>query len=334
MRRRDFLLVSTLLAVPCSAQDEVPLTRPSIDAALPAEVRQVLAGVTSVQSLFPVNGSEPFAGTVLKADVISFAPGSELVLQNSTAPFIIISARDVKFPDAQSSYRIRFVDVPAADGADGSDGPAGANGQGESNFTGRPGASGSAGAAGTTGTTHALPHLYLVVDHFSVANDAKPRSINLSLKLRGVAGGDGGRGGAGGDGGDGAEGHKGSDGLFDCKHGGGDGGRGGDGGAGGPGGAGGQGGDGAALTVISTSHGIGQFGYAAILNQGGSGGGNGTSGRAGRAGYGGPGGHGSVHCHGGHGGSAGTKPTAGVDGADGVRGQKGTVELISVPAFQ
>ncbi|WP_158638032.1 hypothetical protein [Sphingomonas ginsenosidivorax] len=332
MRLRHFLLASAFVAATSQAQDEVPQSRPSLDAALPDEVRAALIGMTKVETLFPVDGSEPFAGTVLKADVVSFSPGSELVLQNVSAPYIVIAARDVKFPDATSSYRIRFVDAPAADGVDGPDGARGANGQGEQNFNGRPGAAGATGQPGGTGTTHALPHVYFIVDHFSVANDPKPRSINLSLKLRGVTGGDGGRGGAGGDGGDGAEGKKGSDGVFDCKHGGGDGGRGGDGGSGGPGGGGGQGGDGAALTFVSTSLGVSQFGYASILNQGGSGGGNGAGGRAGRPGYGGPGGHGSVHCGGGHGGSAGTRRAPGADGPDGARGQKGVVELISVPS--
>lgn len=333
MRLRHLVLTSAFYVLPVQAQDEVPVSRPSLDAALPPEVRQLLAGATSVQSLFPVNGSEPFAGSVLKADVISFATGSELVLQDTGAPFIVIAARDVKFPDAQSSYRIRFAAVQAADGSDGPDGARGDNGQGEVNFTGRPGATGAASQPGGTGTTRTLPHVYFVVDHFSVASDPKPRSISLSMKLRGITGGDGGRGGAGGDGGDGAEGHKGSDGFMNCKHGGGDGGRGGDGGSGGPGGTGGVGGDGAALTFVSTPLGINQFGYVSILNQGGSGGGNGTAGRGGRPGDGGHGGHGNHFCGGGHGGPPGSQPTAATDGLDGARGQKGTVELISVPVI-
>ncbi|MES3151001.1 hypothetical protein [Sphingomonas faeni] len=331
MRLHQALLTSALFALPAQAQDEIPLSRPSLEAALPEDVRLLLASATSAQSLFPVNGSEPFAGTVLKADVISFSTGSELVLQNSTAPFIIIAARDVKFPDSESSYRVRFVDAPAADGVDGPDGSVGSNGQGEENFTGRSGAAGATGQSGGAGVARALPHVYLIVDHFSIGNNAKPRLINLSLKLRGVTGGDGGRGGAGGDGGDGAQGHKGSDGLFDCKHGGGDGGRGGDGGIGGAGGEGGKGGDGASLSFVSTPLGVSQFGYASILNQGGTGGGGGIGGRAGRPGYGGPGGHGSIHCGGGHGGGAGTRPISGAAATDGPRGQKGTVELISVP---
>lgn len=333
MRLQHFLITSALFAVPVQAQDEAPQSRPSLDAALPDDIKLLLAGVTNVQSLFPVNGSEPFAGAVLKADVISFSADSELVLQNSTAPFIVIAARDVKFPDAKATYRIRFVDALAADGVDGPDGASGANGQGEHDFTGHAGATGSTGQSGGIGTTQALPHVYLIVDHFSIGDNAKPRLINLSLKLRGTTGGDGGRGGAGGDGGDGAEGHKGSDGLFDCKHGGGDGGRGGNGGIGGTGGGGGTGGNGGSLTFVSTPLGVSQFGYASILNQGGSGGGNGSGGRAGRPGYGGPGGHGSVHCHGGDSGHAGARPAAGTDGPDGLRGQKGTVELISVPTF-
>lgn len=331
MRLYHFLLTSALFALPVQAQDEVPLSRPTVDAALPDDVRQLLAGITTVESLFPVNGSEPFAGAVLKADVISFSPNSELVLQNSTAPYIVIAARDVKFRDGTSNYRIRFADTPATDGADGLDGTSGANGQGEENFTGRPGAAGTTGGVGAIGASRSLPHVYLIVDHFSIGNDAKPRAINLSLKLRGVSGGDGGRGGAGGNGGDGGEGHEGSDGFGFCKHGGGNGGTGGDGGFGAPGGNGAAGGAGGSVTFVSTSRGVGQFSYASILNQGGAGGSSGPAGRSGRAGYGGPGGHGSKFCHGGHGGAAGTVPTAATSGIDGDRGAKGTVELISVP---
>jgi hypothetical protein len=238
MRLHRLLLLSALFALPAQAQDETPKSLPSLDAALPAEVRLLLAGTAQGQSLFPVNGSEPFAGTVLKADVISFSANSELVLGATSAPFIVIAARDVKFPDTESSYRIRFETTAAANGTDGADGA-----------TGEP---------GKTGGSFVLPHVYLIADHFSVGNDAKPRMINLALKFRGVAGGDGGRGGSGGDGADGARGRNASSGPFGCKHSGGNGSPGGDGGAGGTGGDGGRGGDGGSVTFVSTPLGIGQ----------------------------------------------------------------------------
>ncbi|RZL78670.1 MAG: hypothetical protein EOP66_07750, partial [Sphingomonas sp.] len=197
MRLHHFLITSALFAVPVQAQDETPRSLPSVDDALPAEIRLLLASTAPGQSLFPVNGSEPFSGTVLKADVISFSANSELVLGATSAPFIIIAARDVKFPDTTSSYRIRFETPTAANGADG-----------------------TSGNAGGAGASVALPHVYFVVDHFSVGDDATPRLINLALKFRGVAGGDGGRGGIGADGSDGERGHPASDATFSCRRGG------------------------------------------------------------------------------------------------------------------
>lgn len=96
MRLHRLLLLSALFALPAQAQDETPRSLPSLDAALPAEVRLLLASAAQGRSLFPVNGSEPFAGAVLKADVISFSANSELVLGATSAPFIVIAARDVK----------------------------------------------------------------------------------------------------------------------------------------------------------------------------------------------------------------------------------------------
>lgn len=308
MRLHNLLLLSALFALPARAQDETPRSLPSLEAALPAEVRLLLASAPPAQSLFPINGSEPFAGVLLKADVISFSANSELVLGATSAPFIVIAARDVKFPDTTSDYRIRFEPPIAANGADGVN-----------------------GEAGGIGASLALPHVYFVIDHFSVGNDATPRLINLALKFRGVAGGDGGRGGDGADGRNGDRGRHASDGFGSCKSGGGDGSPGGDGQIGGRGGDGGRGSDGGAVTFVSTSRGIGQFGYASIQNQGGSGGGNGLPGRSGKGGNGGPGGHGSHFCHGGKGGPAGSTPAAAPSGIDGARGAKGIVELISVP---
>ena len=307
MRLYHLVLTSALFALPAQAQDERPRSLPSLEAALPAEVRLLLASSSPGQSLFPVNGSEPFARTILKADVISFSANSELVLGATSAPFIIIAARDVKFPDTDACYRIRFETPTAANGDDG-----------------------ATSEAGGTGASLALPHVYLVVDHFSIGNDAQPRMINLALKFRGVSGGDGGRGGAGIDGADGSRGRKASSGIG-CNHGGGDGSPGGDGGAGGKGGDGGRGGDGSSVTFVSTPRGVGQFGYASIQNQGGNGGANGYAGKSGMPGQGGPGGHGEGFCHGGNSGRAGNSPVAAVAGADGVRGTKGTVELISLP---
>lgn len=333
MRLHYLLLTSALFALPAQAQDQVAQSRPSVDAALPVEIQQMLANATTAQSLFPINGSEPFAGTVLKADVISFSRDSELVLQNSTAPYIVIAAHDVKFPDATSNYRIRFADVVVPDGADGTDGARGADGQGEVNYLGGSAAPGAPGQPGSAGSSRTLPHVYLLVDHFSVGNNAKPRLINLAVKLHGVSGSDGGRGGVGGDGGNGAEGHEATQNVYKCIQAGGDGGRGGDGGSGGVGGNGGHGGNGGALTFVSTRRGVGQFGYVDIQNQGGTGGGYGRSARAGLIGNGGRGGSGNFHCHGGKGGDAGIAPIAAARGEDGEKGNKGTVELISVPAF-
>ncbi len=333
MRLHHFLITSALFAVPVQAQDAAPQSLPSLEAALPDEVRQLLASVTTIQSLFPVNGSEPFAGTVLKADVINFSRDSELVLHNVTTPYIVIAAREVKFPDSTSSYRVRFDNVVALQGSVGVDGSHGANGEGETNFTGHPGAGGSAGTNGGPGAQQFLPHVYFVVDHFSVANDPTPRSINLAMKLTGVTGGIGGAGGAGGNGGGSARGHKGSDKLYSCKHGAGRGGSGGDGAIGGTGGDGAQGTRGGSLTFVSTGLGVSQFGYASIQNQGGAGGNGGAAGNAGRPGGGGPGGRGSHFCHSGDSGNAGSSPAAASAGNDGTTGMKGKTTLISVPVI-
>ena len=331
MRVHHFLITSTLFAVPVQAQDDAPQSLPSLEAALPADVRQLLASVTTVQSLFPVNGSEPFAGNVLKADVINFSRNSELVLHNVSTPYIVIVAREVKFPDATSSYRVRFDNVVAPQGSAGIGGSRGADGEGESNFTGHPGAGGSAGTNGGPGARQFLPHVYFVVDHFSVANDPAPRSINLAMKLTGIAGGIGGAGGAGGDGGNGARGHRGSDGPGRCRHAGGRGGAGGNAAVGGVGGDGAQGTRGGSLTFVSTGLGVSQFGYAPIQNQGGVGGGGGAAGRTGRPGGGGSGGRGSHFCNGGNSGSAGASPAAASPGNEGGPGMKGKTTLISVP---
>ena len=333
MRLHHILLATSLLATPVLAQDAPPISKPSLDAALPAEVRAMLNNEVKVETLFAVDGSETFDGDVLKADVISFARNSELVLRKTDAPVILIAARDVKFPDADASYRIRFDDLAAPGGSDGLDGARGANGDGETNFKGHPGTSGAPGRAGQTGASRSLPTVYLLVGRFSVGDDPSPSLINLAFKFRGTTGGDGGRGGSGGRGGDGARGHKGSDGPFNCKHGAGEGGRGGDGGKGGAGGNGGRGGDGASLVFVSTPTGTSQFGYTAIMNQGGYGGNSGVPGRAGDPGDGGPGGHGSTFCGGGKGGPSGSRPAAATPGVDGARGNKGTVTMYSVPVL-
>lgn len=309
MRLHRLLFLSALFALPAQAQDETPKLLPSLDAALPADVRLLLASVPEVHSLFPINGSEPFAGTILKADVISFSANSELVLGAISAPFIIIAARDVKFPDTKSSYRIRFAETAAAKGIDG-----------------------AAGNPGTVGSSLALPHVYLIADHFSVGNHAKPRMINLALTFPGVAGGHGGSGGAGRNGNAGANGRNAKSKPWGCIYGGGDGGPGEDGGVGGIGGNGGAGGNGSSVTFVSTRRGIGQFGYASIQNQGGEGGGGGIAGPPGQPGEGGHGGHGGGFCHSGDTGSSGKSGAAVSAGSDGANGTKGTVELIGVPA--
>lgn len=323
-----------IFATAAQAQDVATQTKPSVQEALPPDVQALLAAGGQRQTLFPVQGKEEWNGTVLKADIISFAPGSELVIKNVTAPAIVIAAREIQFSDESAAYAIRFdPDVVVDPGSDGADGPDGGDGSGESNYTGNPGASGAPGGAGTAGATRSLPHVYIIADHYAVAGHGDPKIVNLALRMRGLPGGDGGRGGAGGNGGYGAQGHGGTDGLGFCRHGGGNGGRGGDGGAGGNGGAGGPGGGGADITFVSTRQGLVQFSYAAILNQGGLGGSGGDRGRGGRAGGGGQMGHGSHFCGGGHGGPSGNAGPAGTDGANGTSGGKGSVDLIRVPSI-
>ena len=119
--------ISTLLAV--TAFSLIPVTNAqtpgtgsadNVGKALPPHVLDAISKATDVQKLYPVNPGEKFAGTVLKADEIVFAPGASLTLTNLNTPFIVIVAKRWKFADSSILTKVQLD--PAAKATSGIDG--------------------------------------------------------------------------------------------------------------------------------------------------------------------------------------------------------------------
>lgn len=296
---------------------------------LPAtELYEALTFVRGVTALglstsYAVEGDKYYAGQVLAADTINFAPGSRLILTGTKGPRYII-ARTIILPpqgrvtlswalDPSDSAGTSVATTPPQDFKASSGSIGGGDGAG-----GTAGSDGHSGNPGYPGLD--APTVYL----FAGDIEGSP----LIVELQGKDGGSGGTGQDGGDGGPGRSGSQGLSSVFDCKAGGGNGGNGGQGGTGGKGGPGGRGGNGGTFVVFSSSATLSKAlaeGAPVIKVQatGGKGGQGGLGGNGGAGGPPGGGGPGSGLCHGGAPGVPGPpgKPgPVGDSGRDGVIG--------------
>lgn len=327
------LTLSSWLAL-CSAQVPGTGSADNLGKALPPDVLEAIKKATDVKKIFPVNPNEKFAGQVLRADEIVFAPGATLTLTNLNVPFIVIAAKRWKFADATVTTKIeRDPSVRPQPGADGGVGNNGANGQGEVNRRGNDGGAGTVGGLGGDGESKVMPHIYLVSgDMTTPKGEPLPGFLRLTLLALGIDGGNGGSGGKGGSGGQGARGKEGATSGFDCKEGPGQGGTGGVAGQGGQGGKGGSATDGAEITVVGTKPVTELFSYARIFNDGGYGGRAGRPGAPGQVGRGGSNAPGNGWCKSGQPGDAGGYPEPIDQGSrgPGKDGIKGETTLITV----
>ncbi|HDR2706070.1 hypothetical protein [Enterobacter mori] len=308
-------------------------TAENLGKAIPPNVLNALKNATDVKKIFPVNPGERFDGQVLKADEIIFAPGATLTLTNTSAPFIVISAKRWKFADAEVTTKIMIAAAQASDGEDGDNGQDGKNGEGEINRRGNDGKPGLPGEPGKNGETSSQPHIYLVAGELTSPNgEPLPGSLRLAVVASGIDGGNGGTGGKGGNGGRGAPGKKGATSAVDCSSGPGKGGTGGSAGQGGKGGLGGDGANGSDITVVGTRSVNELFSYARIFNDGGFGGRPGRSGLPGKIGLGGIQAGPNGWCKSGQPGDAGDypEPLDLGDGEAGKDGTKGDVTLVTV----
>ena len=302
--------------------------------AVPPDVLEAIRNATDVKKIYPINPGEKFAGQVLKADEIVFAPGATLTLTNLDVPFIVIAAKRWKFADAAVTTKIeRDPTVKSKSGGDGGIGANGADGQGEVNRRGNNGANGATGQPGGDGETKKMPHIYLVAGELTTPKgEPLPGFLRLTLVALGIDGGNGGTGGKSGNGGRGARGKEGASSAFDCKEGPGQGGTGGFTGQGGQGGKGGDATDGADITIVGTKAVNELFSYARIFNDGGFGGRAGRPGAPGQVGRGGQQASSNGWCKSGQPGDAGGYPEPldlGTRGA-GKDGEKGDTTLITV----
>lgn len=309
-------------------------TADNLGKAVPPDVLEAIKKATAVTKVFPVNPGEKFAGQVLKADEIVFAPGATLTLTNLDVPFIVIAVKRWKFADATITTKIeRDLTAKSRVGSDGGLGGNGADGQGEVNRRGADGASGAPGQSGSDGETKSMPHIYLVAgDLTTPKGEPLPGFLRLTLVAPGIDGGNGGTGGKGGNGGRGARGKEGATSAFDCKEGPGQGGTGGPAGQGGLGGKGGNATDGADITVVGTKAVNELFSYARIFNDGGFGGRAGRPGAPGQVGRGGAQAPSNGWCKSGQPGDAGVYPEPLDQGTrgPGSDGAKGDTTLITV----
>lgn len=318
-------------------QEVSKVTAETLEKALPPDVFAALKNATSVKTLYPINGTETFPDTILKADEIIFSPNAKLVVTSMDSPWIILAANKIKFADVTKwSVISRDLGIKAVNGTVGANGENGANGRGQTDRRGHDGTNGNDGGQGATGSTRKIPDIYLIAGEFTSPDGAPlPGFLRLSLVFPGVDGGSGGKGGNGGNGGRGDSGEMGATSIFDCKEGGGPGGKGGNGGVGGRGGDGGTGGPGANITYVSGQDGIELLSYAKVINVGGSGGQAGDPGQPGNGGSGGSGADRNGFCDSTSNGPDGKRPEPKDlgKGQDGGEGAKGTVTAITVKSL-
>ena len=333
------LLTLTTFVLVQGARAQDPERR-SIDA-IPQAVRAAIANAPTTD-LYAVAEVSRFPGQVLRVNQLVFQPNSRLVLANTTAPFVVVIAKVIRFAapgkSAAVSRELNLVGPAGVAGSKGGDGQKGADAPNKEG--GRLGGNGGAGGQGGTGGTIRLPDVYFIAGSIQgETGSTAPDLIKLKFLFPGVEGGDGGKGGDGGNGGAGGSGGRGVDYLVTCAGGPGDGGTGGAGGAGGRGGDGGKGGDGANILLVGTSAQADLLSYSRIDNEPGEPGRFGKPGRAGLRGSGGPRGGRTTYCLGGSPGKDGDLPTPETLGdgdpgkPTGVKGRVGLVALNSLESL-
>lgn len=313
------------------------LAQPAIPTgSLPSEIADAIKNAPLTQTLIPITGDERFNQQIIKANEISFSPGSRLTLTNINAPWIVIAAKTIKFASPTTySFISRDPTIDSAGrGADGSVGSKGADNPGETGRTGNPGGAGGPGRPGGAGGVLQLPTIYIVVGSFDDPKGPIPPGVlNLVIFDRGVNGGDGGTGGKGGDGGHAGNGKEGATHLFDCGEGGGPGGTGGTAGPGGRGGDAGPGGNGGNIVFVVTQQAYNDLSFFTINNVGGQSGTPGHGGPVGYPGQGGGGANSNGYCQATHSGPSGAYPSPSNlgDGSTAQDGAKGSVTAAIIP---
>ncbi len=279
---------------------------------------------TGLSSEFVVTGEQVLDQQFLPARILTFTPGSKLVLAGPNTDrnerYIIAPLIRVRpFTPGAPPPMITWNPGPALpSAAPVGKAPAGATGsvQGE---LGGPGADGQIGNAGYPGRS--APIVYVFTDRI----EGGP----IAISLAGQPGGLGGPGQAGGDGGLGRPGRDAVPGILDCRSGGGNGGNGGNGGAGGMGGPGGIGGNGGTFVLFAADTTLPKLWPQFTVDvAGGAGGHGGPGGEGGRGGKGAPGGSGAGLCRGGSPGSDGVAGTSGPEGRDGPNGAAGVFATL------
>jgi hypothetical protein len=257
-------LRNSILALPNS---RILLRTDLFDAAqdsLPPNWGPVVAAVRAApgRPVLRVSGSTLYGEQVLKADIIEFDTGAELVIDIARidAGFICIAARRLVLAPSGRNI-IRRADIQASSGTAGAAGRDGTDGAAD----GVPGEDGHPGSTGGLGATLALPEVCLFVGSIEPPDGL---GAELSLSFPGFIGGDGGPGGPGGCGGRGAKGRRAASRGHYPKLQPGLGGAGGNGGPGGRGGDAGRGGNSAGIFLLGPLATFGAFASARFLRDG------------------------------------------------------------------
>jgi hypothetical protein len=278
---------------------------------IPPGVEQTLIAAPKTTDVYSVSQArQTFAGQILKADVITFQPRTNLVFTDFNVPWVAVVAKSIQFVDP-TTYNAIGLDanwspkryLPPAQPPQ--PGVAHDGNQCNAGGTGVTGAQGTAGHAGDAAPAN--PIVYVIVNALlDQHNLPLPQSLNFMFDVRGYPGGDAGNGGEGATGGNG-----GSGGPSDwhdpiqyptdpgCKCGSGDGGYGGRGGQGGLGGRGGDASLGGNLVWDAPQAVLDSLYWSRVFNQGAVSGDGGYSGPSGPSGASGPRGAHTGLCGGG-----------------------------------
>lgn len=285
--------------------------------------------------------SQQFDGQILKVDVITFQPDTDLVITQAGVGWVAIVAKSIQFAEPEARNRIMYLpewtpsrypipDQPAAPPQTAK------SGTGARGTLGTPGWGGAAGHGGDNAPI--TPVIYVIAEKIvNKFNSPVPQAFNLGFDVRGLPGGDGGNGGKGSTGGRGGDGGDGDYHSLDkypfdsgCKTSAGPGGLGGVGGPGGAGGAGGSGSNGATLYWVGPAKVLESLRYSRTYNTKGLGGQGGVSGASGKTGeFGARGSHPGT-CSGGDfpGKAAETPVTPVVRAKRGEDGEKGLIQEV------
>lgn len=323
------LVIFAMAAPPVHAQSGPPPLDPAIAAAIKA--------APASGNVYSVNGETTFTGRVLKADTITFASGSTLLMSNLSVPWIAIVARKLQIAAPDERFTIITASSnqlpspafpiaklgPAASGNGGS--PTNAGGRGANGAAGQTGNPGSVGASG--------PVIYLIADDIlTQPNAPRPTYMDMLVVGRGGDGGNGGPGQPGQDGGSGGSGGPARWNGFTCDGGAGDGGPGGAGGAGGNGGAAGRGGNGSVVVLAGPEPVLNMLSFGRFNTLPGKAGQPGQAAAGGNGGAGGPRGERRGGCGGGTPGPNGPGGGSGLAGLVAASGTRGIIKTASVSA--